>query len=111
MAHTIFILGTDAQQNKELQEFIRERVGNGEKGTAAAHRGGLNANRACEAIRYGPYSPQSSGKRALDAHIPHAETLGENTASDATVLPLRDEARRIAPTLPSYRNWARASRS
>src|SRR6187551_3731092 len=31
MAHTIFILGTDAQQNKELQEFIRERVGNGEK--------------------------------------------------------------------------------
>ena len=26
MAHTIFILGTDAQQNKELQEFLQERV-------------------------------------------------------------------------------------
>src|SRR5262245_34928752 len=26
MAHTIFILGTDAQQNKELREFLQRRV-------------------------------------------------------------------------------------
>jgi len=42
MAHTIFILGTDAQQSKELQEFIRERVAeNGEKVVTADSEDGL----------------------------------------------------------------------
>ena len=70
---------------------------------AFAHCGRPDSDRTCETDGYGPHSPEPFGGWPSGADTPHAETLGKDTASDATVLALIAEPdfRRPAPsTIP-----------